>query len=71
MLGNSSDAESRPRCAKGEREEGVVDEEEEEEKGEKRNKEKMLLIGVKQDEDILFRLNVRQQERRIDLYQHC
>lgn len=49
MPGNSSDAESRPRCAKGEGEEGQVVEEEEGEK-----KEKMLLIGVKQDEDILL-----------------
>lgn len=31
----------------------------------------MLLNGVKQDEDILFGLNVQQQEDRIDLYQHC
>lgn len=31
----------------------------------------MLLIGVKQDEDILFRLNVRQQNDWLDLYQRC
>lgn len=65
MLGNSSDAESRPRCAEGEGEEEV----EEEEKRGAEEGEKKLLFGAKQDEDILFRLNVQEQENGIDLYQ--
>lgn len=69
MPGNSSDAESRPRCAEGEGEEGV-EEEEEEKRGEEEG-EKKLLIGAGQDEDILFRLNVQEQEDGIDLYQRC
>lgn len=54
MPGNSSDAESRPRCAEGEGEEGV---EKEEKRGEEEG-EKKLLFGARQDEDILYRLNM-------------
>lgn len=43
MQGNSSDAESRPRCAEGEGEEGV-EEEEEEKRGEEEGEKSSLLV---------------------------